>query len=164
MGDCGRWRPLSACVRPACIDSPAHTRSLRTYLPAPNSFRIRTSEKCPRSRENRHSKPFRIRTCKHLYLQVLWNPHLQKYRGEGCARDSSSNSASIAARPMAASISDCAPLAAIPPKIRPSPCGTNDSPRLDGKNELRQTIRFAHMRRARSLLLERPACSHCSCG
>lgn len=91
MGDCERWRPLSACVRPACIDSPAHTRPLRTYLPAPNSFRIHTSEKCPKSRENRHSKPFRIRTCKHLYLQVLWNPHLQKYRGEGYARDSSSN-------------------------------------------------------------------------
>jgi hypothetical protein len=125
VGDCERWRPLSACVRPACIDSPAHTRPLRTYLPAPNSFRIHTSEKCPKSRENRHSKPFRIRTCKHLYLQVLWNPHLQKYRGGGVRTRFFFKHASIAARPMAASISDCAPLAAIPPRIRPSPRGPN---------------------------------------
>ena len=162
MGDCGRWRPLPACVRPACTDSPAHSRPFHTYLHAPNSFRIRTSEKRPKSRENRHSKPFRIRTCKHLYLQVLWNPHLQKYRGGGVRTRLLFKQCINRCAPLwLPQYSYWAPLAAIPPRIQPSPCGTNDSPRLDGKNELRQTIRFAHMRRARSLLLERPACSHC---
>ena len=43
----------------------------------PNSFRIRTSEKCARN-------SFRIRRSENTGLKVLWNPHLHRNQGEGC--------------------------------------------------------------------------------